>query len=221
MKGNVIGFDPDTNTGALSGYDGLRYDFATRDWHGRNQPRHGDVVDFQIGEAQRAQDIYVIEPEYVPPSFGGFYFSAKGRVSRSQYWLKFILPLFVIGLILGILKAINGETGTNKGPFSTLTFLFQLFTLWPGIAILVKRIHDRDKSGWLAWLLYGPLIVALIFTIIAIVAFAYSDNAVWAPGIVAGLAWLVAVVVGIWFFIEFGCLRGSIGSNRFGPDPVR
>jgi hypothetical protein len=31
MRGNIIGFDQDTNTGAISGYDGQRYDFATVD----------------------------------------------------------------------------------------------------------------------------------------------------------------------------------------------
>src|SRR5256885_3026032 len=52
MKGNVIGFDPDTNTGAISGHDGRRYDFVMADWHDRRHPTHGDVVDFdQIGRA--------------------------------------------------------------------------------------------------------------------------------------------------------------------------
>jgi uncharacterized membrane protein YhaH (DUF805 family) len=31
---------------------------------------------------------------------------------------------------------------------------------------------------------------------------------------------LIPIVGGIWLFIELGCLRGSIGGNRFGPDPV-
>ena len=26
--------------------------------------------------------------------------------------------------------------------------------------------------------------------------------------------------VGIWFFIELGCLRGTIGANQYGPDPL-
>jgi hypothetical protein len=34
MRGNVIGFDPDTNTGAIGGYDGKRYDFVTQEWGG-------------------------------------------------------------------------------------------------------------------------------------------------------------------------------------------
>src|SRR5580658_5535822 len=101
MKGNVIGFDPDTNTGAISGHDGNRYDFATIDWHGQRQPRHGDVVDFQP-EGQRATQVYVTEPQYVVPGFGEFYFSPSGRISRSQLWLRTILPIWGIFVILYI-----------------------------------------------------------------------------------------------------------------------
>ncbi len=31
---------------------------------------------------------------------------------------------------------------------------------------------------------------------------------------------LVPVVGILWWLIEFGCLRGTVGPNRFGPDPV-
>lgn len=31
---------------------------------------------------------------------------------------------------------------------------------------------------------------------------------------------LIVLVVLVWFFIEFGCMRGTIGVNRYGPDPV-
>ncbi|HZU91100.1 MAG TPA: hypothetical protein VE993_17745, partial [Stellaceae bacterium] len=92
MKGNVIGFDADTNTGAISGHDGRRYEFVTLDWRDHRRPHHGDPVDF-APDGQRATQIYVLEPEYVPPSFGQFYFSTRGRMSRSQYWLKFFLPV--------------------------------------------------------------------------------------------------------------------------------
>ena len=105
MKGGVIGFDPDTNTGAISGHDGKRYDFVMADWHDRRRPSHGDIVDF-AAEDQRAARIYPVEPEYGPPSFGQFYFSARGRISRSQYWLRFFLPVFVIGAVLSITAAL-------------------------------------------------------------------------------------------------------------------
>jgi uncharacterized membrane protein YhaH (DUF805 family) len=31
---------------------------------------------------------------------------------------------------------------------------------------------------------------------------------------------LIPVIGAIWLFVELGCLRGTIGGNRFGPDPV-
>lgn len=213
MRGNVIGFDADTNTGAISGHDGNRYDFVTRDWHGRGQPRHGDVVDFQA-QGDRALDIYLIEAEYVRPSWGALYFSPSGRISRSQYWLHFFLPVFIIGLILDALKLI-GE------PFEALQALFQLAVLWPGIAVLIKRIHDHNKSGWLVFALYGPLVVTLAFALGALAAIGMSDKATGGVlGVIAIICGAVTLIIGIWFFIQFGCMRGTVGANRFGPDPV-
>lgn len=214
MKGNVIGFDPDTNTGAISGYDGKRYDFATLDWHGGARPRHGDLVDF-VADGQHAAQVYPLEPEYTQPSFGQFYFSPRGRISRSQYWLRFFLPVLVIGIIFSIISAVGGDAGKLAED------IWQLAVLWPGIAVLIKRIHDRDKSGALVWALYGPLIVAIILTVAAVVAFAAaSSGAGWGLGIAAGIFWVAVLAVGIWFFIEFGCMRGTVGANRYGPDPV-
>ena len=43
-----------------------------------------------------------------------------------------------------------------------------------------------------------------------------------ALGVVVIVLALVSLVVSLWFFIEFGCLwRGTIGANRYGPDPTR
>src|SRR6185437_118878 len=155
MKGNVIGFDSDTNTGAISGHDGNRYDFATIDWRGHTQPRHGDIVDFQP-EGQRATQVYLIEPEYVQPSFLQLYFSARGRISRSQYWLKFMLPYTVIVIILQVLIGATSSHSAVSGSISAILTIFSLLALWPSIAVLIKRIHDRNKSGWLCLLLYIP-----------------------------------------------------------------
>jgi uncharacterized membrane protein YhaH (DUF805 family) len=217
MKGNVIGFDAETNTGAISGYDGHRYEFVTADWHSHyHQPQHGDLVDF-VPEGHEAKQIYLLEPEYISQSFGEFYFSSRGRISRSQYWLRFFLPVFIIGLILRAIAAAGGGGGLE-----ILPALFQLIVLWPGIAVLIKRIHDRDKSGALVWALYGPMIPAVLFLIAAAAAAAAgSREAAIGLSATSGVLGIVTGLVGIWFFIEFGCMRGTVGANRYGPDPVR
>ncbi len=181
MKGNVIGFDPDTNTGAVSGHDGKRYDFATADWHGHNRPHQGDLVDFQPA-GDRATQIYLVDAEYVQPSFGEFYFSPHGRISRSQYWLKWFLPVMVIELVLILLAAATQNSAAGI-LFSALLGLFALAIIWPSLAILIKRAHDRD------W----PWPFILLFLV---------------------------PIVSLWPLVELLFLRGTIGSNRFGADPV-
>lgn len=228
MQGNVIGFDPDTNTGAISGRDGNRYDFVTRDWHGRAAPRHGDIVDFQA-QGGRALDIYLIEPEYVPPSIGKFYFSPAGRISRSQYWLRFMLPYVVIYLLLVIAAGASDDGTTANQVISGVLTIFLLVALWPSIAILVKRIHDRNKSGWLCLVLYVPTFLFMVLLIVLVAGSimdaarsgTYTPPPVGALAITVGLLALISAGVGLWFFIEFGCMRGTIGPNRHGPDPVR
>jgi uncharacterized membrane protein YhaH (DUF805 family) len=218
MRGNVIGFDPDTNTGAISGHDGNRYDFATQDWHGHSQPRHGDVVDFQA-VGQQAHEIYLIEPEYASPSFGQFYFSPSGRISRSQYWLKFVVPYAVIAILFQIVIWGSAAAGgaVAAGIVYVLYVIFVLVALWPSIAILVKRIHDRNKTGWLILAPYVPLILMGIFAGIG----AAAGGGAGAIGAIVVIFGIITAAIGLWFFIEFGCMRGTIGPNRYGADPVR
>jgi uncharacterized membrane protein YhaH (DUF805 family) len=178
MRGNVIGFDPDTNTGAISGYDGNRYDFATQDWRGYDRPRHGDIVDFQAGTSQRALDIYLIEAEYFPPSLAQFYFSPHGRISRAQYWLRFALPVVTIHLVflVVIIALAIGHDTTAAGALYLLWVFYALTVFWPNLAILIKR---------------SPYILLLMVPLVQ-----------------------------LWPMVEIGFLRGTIGSNRFGADPV-
>jgi uncharacterized membrane protein YhaH (DUF805 family) len=210
MKGNVIGFDPDTNTGAISGYDGKRYDFATVDWHSQHRPKHGDLVDF-VPDGQHASQVYPLEPEYVPPSLGQFLFSPAGRTSRSQFWLRWFLPVVAIHIVLWIVIAIGAaaDSTTVATTFFVIWIVFSLLTLWPSIAVQVKRIHDRNKTGWLVLAYWIPSGLQTI-----LFAAGASDN--WAGTILN----LITAGVGIWFFIEFGCMRGTIGANQYGPDPV-
>jgi uncharacterized membrane protein YhaH (DUF805 family) len=31
---------------------------------------------------------------------------------------------------------------------------------------------------------------------------------------------LVSFAITVWAFVELGCLRGTVGPNRYGPDPL-
>ena len=122
-------------------------------------------------------------PVYAPPSLGKFLFSFQGRISRYQYWVRFFIPYVVLYLVAIAIDLLMGMYNAQSG-LGLLSTILSLLAIWPSLAILVKRCHDRDRSGW--------------FLLIS----------------------LIPIVGAIWLFVEIGCLRGSIGENRFGPDPV-
>ena len=125
-----------------------------------------------------------------------FLFSFEGRISRSAYWLKWMLPYIVVMMVLGFLMSMFAipadpyatpaqSQGAMSGIVGIVFSLVYLASLWPSLAVLAKRWHDRDKSGW--WTLIG----------------------------------LVPAIGGFWILIECGFLKGSDGPNRFGDDPLQ
>ncbi|MBB3590648.1 uncharacterized membrane protein YhaH (DUF805 family) [Rhizobium sp. BK529] len=121
------------------------------------------------------------------------YITFSGRASRSEFWWFQLFNWLVGGLfsILGILTGANGAPWSSTNIFSIIGGLYALATLLPMIALLVRRFHDRNISGW--WVL-GLFVVCFIPLV----------------GLIAAIAFLVICV-----------LRGTEGPNRFGPDPLR
>ena len=80
--------------------------------------------------------------------------------------------------------------------------------MWIVLAVSVKRLHDRDRSGW--WIM--PFFVLPCFS--DYLPDWLTDSIFMAP---LSLAFFI---LGIWGFIELGFLRGTGRINRFGPDPL-
>jgi uncharacterized membrane protein YhaH (DUF805 family) len=77
------------------------------------------------------------------------------------------------------------------------------------IAVSIRRLHDRNRSAW--WLLLYVLAPAMLQTIAA-----FNDlDAAWTV-----MLNVFAGAILIWAFIDVGCLRGTWGTNRYGPDPL-
>ena len=78
-----------------------------------------------------------------------FLFSFEGRISRESYWLFFGTCL-VLSIVLEIAIGAASEGAA---------MVLWLILLWPALAVIVKRYHDRDKSG--EWALIHFLIPPL------------------------------------------------------------
>jgi uncharacterized membrane protein YhaH (DUF805 family) len=141
-------------------------------------------------------------PESVKTVLVEKYVTFSGRASRSDFWW-FQLVLFLgaiaailVGTVLAVVFGAFSGGGTDFiGPAMTFMFvpvgLFYLAVLLPVLAVTVRRLHDRNLSGW--WY--------LAFIVLSIIPFV---------GFLAGIALIVILI-----------LEGTNGPNKFGADPLR
>lgn len=83
--------------------------------------------------------------------------SPKGRVNRSTYWLKYMLPYFVL-YIVAIFADISLGMFDEATGFGVISGIFALIALYPSIAISIKRCHDRGRTGWFNLIAFIPLV---------------------------------------------------------------
>ena len=121
MKGNVIGFDPDTNAGAISGHDGKRYDFVRLEWHGPAQPTRGTIVEF-IPAGLQATQIYPVSAGYDP---------VQGETAKVVYILYFAGLIVGVTVLIGVIIAYVNHAGAPD--WVKTHYRFQIRTFWIGL----------------------------------------------------------------------------------------
>lgn len=86
------------------------------------------------------------------------YATFSGRSSRSAYWWWI---LFYVLVVIGA-SIIDAAAKTP-----VIAVLVWLAFFLPNLAVLVRRLHDTDRSGW--WVLIGliPLIGAIVLIVFA------------------------------------------------------
>ncbi len=138
----------------------------------------------------------------------------SGRSRRMEYWMFTLLGVIVsivcYALILAdmgpmILDAVNNpDSPPDSASFEGLGILsgigglamliFGLASIVPSIAVTVRRLHDRNMSGWY----YLGFIVMYLVT-----------GILFAPlALLLALGWIVLMA-----------LPGTAGPNNYGPDP--
>ena len=162
-----------------------------------------------------------------------YLFRFDGRINRARMWLAGLIiiawMIFLAGLIAGVSKLFGGPTSFGfRGndifkivdpaayrspsaaelPRLAASVIGTALFLWVYLAASIKRLHDRDKSGW--WMVPFFVLPGL-----------YKQFADRLPDSYAVLPLSIAAyVLCLWGFIEMYCLRGSRKTNRFGGNPL-
>ncbi|MGA8427983.1 MAG: DUF805 domain-containing protein [Candidatus Dormiibacterota bacterium] len=87
------------------------------------------------------------------------YFGFEGRATLGEFWKPFVIN-FIAGVVLAVLELVIH-------PLVFVAYLFYLAILFPGLALLFRRLHDTGLSGW--WWLVGliPLVGWLVIIYLA------------------------------------------------------
>jgi uncharacterized membrane protein YhaH (DUF805 family) len=84
--------------------------------------------------------------------WGYLFFQFDGRINRAKFWLG------IVGLYAALWVLIGIAFATESGALISAVSLLWIAALWPGLAIAIKRWHDRNKSGWWVLIALVPLI---------------------------------------------------------------
>jgi uncharacterized membrane protein YhaH (DUF805 family) len=92
-----------------------------------------------------------------------------GRASRTEYWM-YQLFNFIAVIVLSVLGAMLGKAG------SALVLLYAVGVLLPGLAVLIRRLHDTGRSGWWFLIVLVPGIGGLVLFIFTLLDSQPGDN---------------------------------------------
>ena len=100
------------------------------------------------------------------------YANFSGRARRKEYWMFtlvyaiILIACTVVDNVLGTVFMMDagplGEISIGYGWVYTICALVHFI---PGIALVVRRLHDLGKSGWFYLIILIPLIGALVLLV--------------------------------------------------------
>jgi uncharacterized membrane protein YhaH (DUF805 family) len=108
------------------------------------------------------------------------YATFSGRASRSEYWWWVLISVIVAAIFLIIGTVAGGlygpptaagapPLGPGYGIYVTLSIIWGLAVLVPGLALTWRRLHDTNRSGAFYFLGLIPLvggIIVLVFVLL-------------------------------------------------------
>jgi uncharacterized membrane protein YhaH (DUF805 family) len=101
------------------------------------------------------------------------YADFSGRASRSEYWLFALVFVIIYLLCFAIDYSTLWSGQMTIMPLSTVAYLVHFI---PGLAVLVRRLHDTDRSGWWMLLSLVPVIGSIWLLVLLCSEGTYGPN---------------------------------------------
>lgn len=192
MKGRILDFSIQTNTGVITGEDYKRYSFVGSEWKETQAPVRGYEVDFEINAEGQATGVYLeITTNPIPaivntPTQSNSSYTAPAS-QESSHKAKEAFRKWEQGednyqqaIFTCFKKFADFKGRARRREFwyfelfcvllslllsfmnEDLATLAMLITLIPNIAVNVRRLHDIDRSGWWMLIALVPIVGVLL-----------------------------------------------------------
>lgn len=127
-------------------------------------------------------------------------FSFKGRIGRRDFWIWTVIWVLAMAALF---YAVSFELLASQNAAFMLVCL-----LWPTACVIVKRLHDRNKSGsWSLLFILAWMLLAGHWEIL-------GGTWEWIVGR------FVPVLIMVTMLIDLGAFIGTHGENKFGKDTL-
>lgn len=90
------------------------------------------------------------------------YANFDGRARRAEYW-NYVLFNFIFTLSVFVISIIFIFFGGFL--LWPLMWLYGIATIIPGLAVVIRRLHDTGKSGWYILFAFIPLVGGIILIV--------------------------------------------------------
>ncbi len=96
----------------------------------------------------------------------GNYATFGGRASRSEYWwFQLFLVLVVVAWVVLVVFVASARLYSVSAILGFAILLLYLASIIPSFALICRRLHDSDHSGWWFWITLIPYVGALILLV--------------------------------------------------------
>ncbi len=150
------------------------------------------------------------------------YFQFSGRASRSEFW-GYTLFSIITSFVLGLIDDVIIDTMSYDYYLFGATDIGTIILTIPGIAVGVRRFHDRDKGGWVPITMGIVASYGLIFKLASIIIpsefwleanYMYNASRIWS-------GFMVVVIIGLAiYYLAQVVQAGTLGRNQYGTDPL-
>lgn len=104
--------------------------------------------------------------------------TTRGRINRIEF-LGFNILLYIIAQLTALIADVIDHLDTNiitDMVISTSLFVWVILIFFGSIALVVKRLHDTNHSGWYYLITIIPLIDIIFFLYLLLAPGTEGDN---------------------------------------------